>query len=90
MNESPKQRFQKTTHAKVWLDAVDSPTFHAASDAALLQYGVQLGSPDEITDAAANEFKRQGAREFLHLLANLSVVGESTAKKKARTVDHSV
>lgn len=88
MNETPQQRFQKTPHGKTWTDFTDSPQFKAASDAALLQYGVRLGQPDDMVGAAANEFRRQGARDALHILANLGIVEEPVIKKKPRTVDH--
>lgn len=90
MNESPRQRFQKSTHAKTWTDFTDSPQFKAASDASLLQHSVQLGAPDDMAGAAANEFRRQGARDALHILANLAIIEEPAPKKKTKTVDHSV
>lgn len=90
MTESPKQRFCKTTYAKTWTDVVDSPQFKAAADAAILQHGVRLGSPKDMAEAAANEFRRQGARDFLSILCGLAIVDEPEPKPKARGVDHSV
>lgn len=90
MNESPRQRFQKTSNAKLWLDVADSPQFKSAADASMLQYGLRLGYPKDMVEAAANEFRRQGAREFLDMLTNIAVVGEPEPKVKAKGVDHSV
>lgn len=90
MNESPRQRFQKSPHAKTWTDLTDSQQFKAASDSALLQHGAQLGALEDMVGAAANEFRRQGARDVLYILANLAIIEEPAPKKKPKTVDHSV
>lgn len=90
MTDSPKQRFNKTTHSKTWAEVVDNPQFKAAADAAILQYGVKLGTPKEMNEAAANEFRRQGARDFLETLTGLAILSEPEAKPKSKTVDHTV
>lgn len=90
MSDSPRQRFQKTQHGKLWLDISVSPEFRSACDSAILQYGVQLGAPEEIYGAAANEFRRQGARDVLAILGNLATVDQPTEKKKRKGVDHGV
>lgn len=90
MTDSPKQRFNKTTHAKTWNEVVDSPQFKAASDMATLQHGIRLGTPKDMAEAAANEFRRQGARDFLSILSGLAILDEPEPKPQQRGVDHTV
>ena len=90
MTESPKQRFNKTAHAKTWTEVVDSLQFKSAADSAMLQHGVRLGTPRDMAEAAANEFRRQGARDFLSILCGLAIVDEPEPKLRTKNVDHGV
>lgn len=75
-----KERFQKSAYSKGWTDLVDGGQFQAAADAALLEYHARFGSPNDMATAAACEWKRQGARDFLVILMELNINTPPTKK----------
>ena len=85
---SAKERFKTSDHAKGWNDLVDSDQFQAAIDAARLEFHASLGTPPDMASAACNEWRRQGARDFLFVLLNLTTTNEPTRKPSGGTLDH--
>jgi len=74
---TPRERFLKSAHGKTWQDLADSAQFQAALDAALLQFTtVTLDMPATTEQAAANEWRRQGAKSVLSTLQNLTLANE--------------
>ena len=70
---SPREKFRKSNFAKGWNDVVDAAQFCAASDAAMLHFTQNiLSKPATTEEAAANEWRRQGAVAFLETLTNLN------------------
>lgn len=70
---SAKQRFQATPHAKEFTELMDSARMQYACDMAMIQFQSSFQMPSDMATAAANEFRRQGAREFLTVLQNLAI-----------------
>lgn len=88
--DSPKERFRKSLHSKGWNDVVDSAQFQSAADAAVLEFHSRLGTPSDMGTSAANEWKRQGARDFLHVLMTLTAEEQPKRKPTSGTLSHTV
>lgn len=68
MNLTPKQDFQRTPYSKTHLDLCGNAGFHDALKCSLNE--LQLSYQDE--DPAASWHRLQGAKQFIHILLNLS------------------
>lgn len=69
--EAAKTRFTQTPDAQTFRALVASLAFERAADAALLQFVNNLALSANIEQAAANEFRTQGAKLFLQLLCDI-------------------
>lgn len=68
--ESPKTRFLKTEDCKV--HAESCPKMQGWLEIALLELNNKLGFSPTIGDAAATQYRSEGAREFVRIFLNLS------------------
>jgi hypothetical protein len=74
---SPREKFRTSEISKGWNDVVDGSQFTAASTAAMLHFTQNiLSKPESTEQAAANEWRRQGAVAFLETLVNLNTENE--------------
>lgn len=78
--DTPKQRFQKTEHAKAFYDLSASQPFLVALDYAMLQLVHEQASND-MNNAAISGFRTDGAQRFVKVLLDLATV--PTERKKA-------
>ncbi|MEI7985574.1 MAG: hypothetical protein WCI55_08090 [Armatimonadota bacterium] len=69
---SHREQFKQSEQAKFWNDIVDSLVFRSACDQGMLHFMSLLGKPTTPEEAAANEYRRQGASAFLDVLKNLN------------------
>lgn len=86
---SPKERFQKTeTVSKGWTSIVDGVQFQFAVDMAVLEFHSRMGSPPDMATAAANEWRRQGARDFLKILMELNINTPPPTVARGKELDY--
>lgn len=87
--DSPKEQFLKGQHAKAWAGVSASAVFTEASNLAMLQYQEQCtpGNNDQLA-AYANHYRLEGARQFLRILANLSIKPAMQERKALGQLDH--
>jgi len=69
---SPREKFRTSTLSNGWNGIVDSVQFQSASELAMLHFLGTLQFPSNAENAAANEYRRQGAMAFLEVLLNLN------------------
>lgn len=81
--DSPKTRFLKTGIATSAAEIMVSPAMTAAADVALLQFVIQLPSAADMTEAARNELKLEGAKSFLY---ELLTIATPTVERKPASV----
>ena len=66
-----REKFRASDISKGFQNVIDSVQFQAAIDAAMLQFMSQLNKPSSTEEAAANDYRRQGAQVFADVLTNL-------------------
>jgi hypothetical protein len=72
-----REQFQNSDHGKGWQDVADSARFQAAKSAAFVHFTTKVLSVPETTEqAAANEWRRQGAWAALNILETLTLKDE--------------
>lgn len=71
-----REKFRASDISKGFQNVIDSVQFQAAKDAAMLHFMSLLQKPSSIEDAAANDYRRQGAQAFLDTLENLKTDNE--------------
>lgn len=71
---TPKQRFLLTPDAKTIAPILTSAVFDATSDAAMLQFMHELGTAQYTEDAAAREWKREGAMRMMEVLKGVATL----------------
>ena len=69
--DSPKTRFLKTKAAAQVAELMASPTMSMAADIALLQFVNSMPQAADLTEAARNELKLEGAKSFLYELLTI-------------------
>jgi hypothetical protein len=87
---SPRDAFRKSDQAKAWNDISASEPFMKAGSAALLQMVMELQSND-VSEAANNQYRIDGAKLFFRMMMNLT--SSDTPKPNAPTkqnLDHKV
>lgn len=88
MRVAPRERFKQTAHAKDWANMSVSATFVAASDCALLHFAETLTPAIDMTTAAANHYRLEGAKSLLRVLAGLSDIAEVPKREPIGQLDH--
>ena len=73
---TPRERFRALEISKGFQNVIDSVQFQAAADAAMLHFMTLLNKPASQEEAAANDYRRQGAQAFLDTLTNLKTENE--------------
>ena len=87
----PKQAFIDSPQSKLWENVAESEMMRMAISAAMLQMHGSMGFPNVATEAAANDFRMQGARIFASILINLTTPPEQLPQRKdVGNLDHSV
>lgn len=71
-----REKFRASDISKGFQNVIDSVQFQAAIDAAMLQFMSQLNKPSSTEEAAANDYRRQGAQVFADVLTNLKTDDE--------------
>lgn len=88
---NPKQAFVDSPHGKLWDNVAASEMMRNATSAAMLQMHGSMGFPNGMDEAAANDFRMQGARIFQSILVNLTTpISELPKRKDTGNLDHSV
>jgi len=87
---TPRETFQKSEHAKRWLDVVDSQQFHMAAQAAFAQMQLDLSLPRDMNQAAIYQCELQGAKHFLSLLMQLTNPEKTVPTTTGRNLNHHV
>jgi hypothetical protein len=88
---NPKQAFIDSPQSKLWANVASSEMMRSAISAAMLQMHGSMGFPNGANEAAANDFRMQGARIFASILVNLATPIEDLPKRKdTGNLDHSV
>lgn len=72
MTLDARKNFRESDHSKVLFEAVATSWFQAGASAALITMQRNLSTPVDMGSAAANEFRLQGARQFLDIFMSLS------------------
>ncbi len=86
---TPKQAFCDSPQSKLWENVAESEMMRMAISAAMLQMHGSMGFPNVANDAAANDFRMQGARIFASILVNLTTPPEQLSKRKdTGNLDH--
>lgn len=75
-----KERFQQSPMAKKFNDTIDGQMMTMAFDMAMLEFQSRFSKPPDMATAAANEWRRQGAQEFLSILLHLNEKKPEPAK----------
>jgi hypothetical protein len=83
-----RKNFRESDHSKVLFDAVASAWFQAGASAALITMQRNLSSPSDMGSAAANEFRLQGARQFLDIFMSLSDPETQRARLPSGNLNH--
>lgn len=73
---TPKARFLTSPDAKVMAPVLASATFAATTDAATLQFMTELGAANSIEDAAARNWRREGAVRIIEILKSIAKLPE--------------
>ena len=94
MNIDPKARFAASQYAKDWGKTVATEVFTEAVSVAMLQMVSCLPVSDNRSglenQAAANNYRLEGARQFLAILCNLTTkVPDNKVKRGSETLDWS-
>ena len=71
-----REKFRASEISKGFQNVIDSVQFQAAKDAAMLHFMSLLNKPSSQEEAAANDYRRQGAQAFLDTLENLKTENE--------------
>lgn len=87
---SPRERFQKTEHAKAWANLSASAAFVTATDFAMLQTVTNLAVPVDHTTAMANFYRLEGAEQFRRVLAGLGEVKVPATRGPVGQLNHDV
>jgi len=74
--KSPREQFRESPYAKSFADVIQSSQMEAAMNAATLELQERFQPTCDPQEAAANEFRRQGARSVLVILRHLTVSAE--------------
>lgn len=89
MKLNPKARFQALEDlAKRHLDVSASESFQRAAEYALLQLLLEIPTPKDEEQAAANWYAVAGARAYLNLLLNIAEKPVPPAKQSTHNLDH--
>lgn len=72
MGGMTKPQFLQTEHAKRFASIANSTDFNLAVDVAFLAYMEELGVAKDAQDAAARNWRREGAAKFLSILKNIA------------------
>lgn len=79
---TPKELFLKSNDAKIVANVLAGLPFQSATEAALLEYqGIICNGSNEVTSAAANHFRLEGARAFAAILKQIAIPAEFKAKE---------
>jgi hypothetical protein len=82
MEFSPKSNFAKGPSAAAWTEVASSALLRESAGAAMLEMQARSGFVSNFNDAAANNFKMEGARIFLSILMNLTTPPTETPKRE--------
>lgn len=83
-----KVEFQQSPFSKGWTDLTDGPQFQAAAKAAMLHFHSQQPIHSDMASAAATEWRRQGAQQFLDILVSLNINPERRQPPTGKQLDH--
>jgi hypothetical protein len=88
----PSEEFRKSQFVKPWQQVAESEMFKQAMGAAMMQTLFDLPKPPDMGNAAANEYRRQGATMVLFRLMNLCSVSEPIKERdvSAQNLKHDV
>lgn len=67
-----QEQFRKGPHAKRWHDASGEDWFQSGVTQALTLFSARLPFAGDMNQAAANNFRMEGVREFVRVLLNLT------------------
>jgi len=89
MTLNPKTRFQQQEDlAKRHLDVTASESFLRAAESALLQLIMDMGTPKNNDEAAANWYAVAGAKKYMELLLNLAEKPVPPSRISTHNLDH--
>ena len=72
VHSTPKERFQTAANIRAHQALVDSASFEAGADAAMLEYSRKLSEETNAQTPGVTGLKLQGAHEFLKVLKTLA------------------
>lgn len=85
----PKKDFQdKAESVKRWNEIIDSRLMQDACLAAWAEFNLGLPSPVELATAAANDWRRQGAKQFMQVLLELTYRPAAPPRRGGQNLDH--
>jgi hypothetical protein len=91
MDFAPKTTFAKSAMAEPWNGVVSSELFRQAAGAAMLQMQANQGYAKDGFEIQRNAFQLEGARTFLSILMNLSVIPQQPERlTRSENLNHSV
>ena len=88
---SPREKFRSNRAlARGFNDLISSPQMQAALDAAGQEYDQNLTIATDVTSAAANRWRKEGADGFRRTLENLNANSVTATPPSPSTLDHKV
>lgn len=88
---NPRQRFRSNPDfLRQWPGIVDQHITHEALYAAFNEMVVRQAKPSDTTEAAANDYRKQGVLEYISILTQLADPEPKPAKKAGDNLDHRV
>jgi hypothetical protein len=91
MDFTPKANFAKGPSAQPWTEVASSALFVEAAGVAMLQMQSNLGMATRSDQAAAFQYKMEGARIFLAILMKLTDPPEQAPPRtKSANLNHAV
>jgi len=88
MTLDPREIF-RSQFTRGWGDIVASKQFEAAALSSIAAMQMELPHPDSVITAAANHYRMDGARRFLHILRNLAETQKTETQQK-QTLNYKV
>ncbi len=88
---TPREKFRlNRTITRGYNEVIGGDQMQAALDAASAELDEMLGPASEVTTAAANRWRREGANSFRQILENLNASAAAPARSQAGQLDHHV
>ena len=88
---TPREKFrQNRSFTKGYNETINSDQIQAALDAASLQYDHSMAPAVDVTTAAANRWRKEGADTYRKILENLNADSVAPPPTTVTRLDHNV